>query len=77
MMFYDKNSTAKLFILEKSLLLFLIKLSNSLDSEKFLRALSGLEVREGFPVSFWNHDHHEDGVEGRDLEKMMIQKLKT
>ena len=51
--------------------------SNSLDSEKFLRALSGLEVREGFSVGFWNHDHHEDGVEGRDLEKMMIQKIET
>ena len=42
-----------------------------------MRALSGVEVREGFPVSFWNHDHHEDGVEGRDLEKMMIQKIET
>ena len=65
MMFYDKNSTAKVFILEES---FLLSQLNSLDSEQFLRALSGLEVREGFPVGFWNHDHHEDGVEGRHLK---------
>ena len=43
MMFYDKNSTAKVFILEE-IFSFFDLFSNSLDSEKFLRALSGVEV---------------------------------